>query len=271
MCQDLSFISDYAILGKPNSQEDTYMQNEFHPLLNSVASKCQNHFGKRLIAGYLHGSILYGDAIPGVSDLDYLLVLTSLTDDDKVWLFETAHAVELEYPIAAEVHLSPVTMDDLRNQSFARFALMHNAALHMGQDALSLLAVEGVTIPTPDASFAKGRLDFARHCFQQALRGETPDCTGPLPDENCYILRKFTRYFVVIEGAYYLMSKGLFRSFRSVDVLPALTELLPQHQETLQYAQNLLTTPNKYNDLPMDYIYQIEPLVTEMFSFIEHL
>ena len=177
------------------------MQNEFRPLLDNVATLCQEYFGSRLIGGYLHGSILYGDAIPGVSDLDYMLVLTAHANADQAWLRETARALEEQYPIADEVHLTPITIDELRSQSFARFALTHNATLHIGQDALAILAADGVSIPVPDAAFAKGRLDFARHCFQQALGNKPPDCTGPLPTESCYVLRKFARYFVIIEGA----------------------------------------------------------------------
>lgn len=245
------------------------MQDEFRPLLEKVAALCQEYFGSRLIAGYLHGSILYGDAIPGVSDLDYMLVLSALTDADLTWLRETAHALEAQYPAAGEVHLSPMTMEDLRGQSFARFALAHNAALHMGQDALAILAADSVTVPSPDAAFAKGRLDFARRCFQQALDNQTPDCTGPLPTENCYILRKFARYFVVIEGAYFLMCKGKFHSFRSADVLPRLRECFPQHQDTLHLTQMILNNPKAYDLLPTDYLRQIKSLVAEMFSAIE--
>ncbi len=245
------------------------MQNEFRPLLDNVATLCQEYFGSRLIGGYLHGSILYGDAIPGVSDLDYMLVLTAHANADQAWLRETARALEEQYPIADEVHLTPITIDELRSQSFARFALTHNATLHIGQDALAILAADGVSIPVPDAAFAKGRLDFARHCFQQALGNKTPDCTGPLPTESCYVLRKFARYFVIIEGAYYLMTKGKFRSFRSTDVLPSLMACFPQHQDALQLTQMILDDPKISHLLPAEYLRRIKAFVTEMFSSIE--
>lgn len=244
------------------------MQKEFRPLLDSVAAVCQDYFGPRLIAGYLHGSILYGDAIPGVSDLDYMLVLTDLSEADKSWLRDTAHTLELQHSVAAEVHLSPCTLDDLRAQSFARFALTYNAGLHLGQDPLAMLAAEGETVPAPDTAFAKSRLEFARHCFQQALRNETPDCTGPLPNEPCYILRKFARYFVVIEGAYYLMSKGQFESFRPQSVLSALTERFPSHVETLILTNTILDAPTNQSLSPSEYLLRIEPLVMEMFDKI---
>lgn len=245
------------------------MQKEFQPLLSELAVLLPVQFGDRLVSGYLHGSILYGDAIPGVSDLDYVVILAEPSEADRRWLQALSQSLEGRYPAAAQVHLTPVSPEDLRSRAFLRFALAHNAALHLGQDALALLAALGIAVPAADAAFAQGRLAFARHCFQQALRGETPDCTGPLPDESPFRLRKFARYFVVIEGAYCLMSLGRFRSFRPGEVLAGLDEAFPEHLGLLSLTRTILSDPHQHDLLPDEYLRQLEPLMQDMFHAIE--
>lgn len=246
------------------------MQKEFQALLDEIAALLPAYFSDRFISGYLHGSVYYGDAIPGVSDLDYMVILTNLTEADKAWLRQTARELERLFPVAAEVHLNTCTLDELRSQSFTRFALTYNATLHAGQDALAMLTSEGITAPSPNAAFAKARLDFARQCFQQALMGETPACTGPLPTETPFILRKFARYFVVIEGAYFLMCRDLFCGFRTVDVLPALMNGCLEYRDMLLLTEAILSAPENQILTPDEYLCRIQPLVMWMFAQIEN-
>ena len=59
------------------------MDQQFTLLAQEADMLCRDYFGKRLAACYLHGSIAMGDAIAGISDLDYYVVLSeSLTEED---------------------------------------------------------------------------------------------------------------------------------------------------------------------------------------------
>lgn len=51
------------------------MQQEFIPLVEDVECRCQTYFADRLTAAYFHGSIDKHDAVLGISDLDYFLII----------------------------------------------------------------------------------------------------------------------------------------------------------------------------------------------------
>lgn len=247
------------------------MHSDFMRLAQEASRRCQVHFGADCLAGYLHGSVRTGDALAGVSDLDYMLILCAEPSPEALcWLKETSCALKAEFPVAAEVHLSPCTLEELRGNAFARFALHHNAMRCFGRDVLSTLAEEGYPAPESDAAFAKGRLDFARHCFTQALRGDTPDCTGSLPREEWAVVRKFARYFVVIEGAYCLMSRGEFRSFLPDDVLPSLAAAFPEEAGRIRWTHAMLEDPRNAGLSRAEYLQCISPLVQRMFTTIQN-
>ena len=240
-------------------------QPEFAPLVQEALARSRAAFGDRLCAFYLHGSIAQGDAVAGISDLDAMLVLTdSVTDADRAQQNTAQQELQSRYPVAEEVHLTLLSLDDLAANDFARFALRYNALLLFGQDV-----VRTMPCPAPDAAMAKGRLAFARQCFDDALSGKQPACTGPLPADPYWQARKFARYFVILEGAYYLMAAGRFTSFAPGDVLPALHQIVPQFSAELQLTQRIL------NDAPAAcvtgraYLYAIYTLVKWLFSQIE--
>lgn len=192
------------------------LQPEFQPLVNAALAATQDAFGARLAAFYLHGSIAMGDAVPQVSDLDAMLVLTdSVTQRDLAWQTAAQAQLAAQYPLIEDVHLNLISQSGLAQNAFACFALKYNATLLFGQNVTAALPC-----PAPDAAMAKSRLAFARNCFDDALSGKQPACTGPLPEDPFFRARKFARYFVVIEGAYFLMSQGKFTTFAASGVLP---------------------------------------------------
>ena len=134
------------------------MDRQFTLLAQEADMLCRDYFGKRLAACYLHGSIAMGDAIAGISDLDYYVVLSeSLTEEDCTWLCNTKEQLEGRYAICPEVHLAVCTVDELKGNSFARFALKYNAQRMSGADVLSSLENDGYPVPLPDAAMAKGK------------------------------------------------------------------------------------------------------------------
>ncbi len=244
------------------------MQELFRPLVEAVQEKIPAAFGSRCLASYLHGSIRVGDAVPGVSDLDYMFILSDgPTEADQVWLRETERLLQKRYPVVAQVHLSPLSVVDLQDNAFARFALRYNAMRLHGEDVLASLEAAGIPTPAPDAAFAKGRLGFARACLEQALAGQEPDCTGPLPVGDAWVARKYARYFVVIEGAYFLMAQGLFRSFEVTEVMPALYAVCQDFREQLCITARVLEDPAGTDSHA--YLLIIAPLVAWMHQQIE--
>ena len=155
------------------------IQPEFQALTDASLAAAKSALGERLSAFYLHGSVAMGDAIPRISDLDAMLVLNdAVTEHDLAWQKDAEKQLTAQYPVADEVHLSLLSQADLAANSFACFALKYNAALLYGSDAVAALPC-----PAPDKSMAKSRLAFARQCFEDALAGKQPACTGPLPDD----------------------------------------------------------------------------------------
>ena len=241
------------------------VQPEFQPLLDEALRLSQEALGSRLCAFYLHGSIAQGDAIAGVSDLDAMLILADdVTVSDRTWQTAAQQELHTRFPIAEEVHLTLLSLDDLAGNDFARFALRYNASLASGQDV-----VRSMDCPAPDAAMAKSRLDFARQCFDDALTGKQPACTGPLPADPYWLARKFARYFVVIEGAYYLMAQGAFISFAPRDVLPALERYVPQFAPELHLTQQVLADAPAAGITGQAYLYKIHMLVKWMFNHIQ--
>ena len=81
------------------------MQKEFCPVVEELEYQCKNYFSERLLAAFLHGSIDKGDAVPGVSDLDYLLIISDLLrEDDKLWIRNMENILKLQYGVAWALH-----------------------------------------------------------------------------------------------------------------------------------------------------------------------
>lgn len=241
------------------------LQPEFQPLVNAALAATQDAFGARLAAFYLHGSIAMGDAVPQVSDLDAMLVLTdSVTQRDLAWQTAAQAQLAAQYPLIEDVHLNLISQSGLAQNAFACFALKYNATLLFGQNVTAALPC-----PAPDAAMAKSRLAFARNCFDDALSGKQPACTGPLPEDPFFRARKFARYFVVIEGAYFLMSQGKFTTFAASGVLPALFAAAPQFSEALNLTQRVLRDAPSAGISAQDYLYAIFMLVKWLFDQID--
>ena len=241
------------------------IQPAFRPLVDAALAAATAAFAARLSAFYLHGSIAQGDAVPNVSDLDAMLILCdAVSKEDRALQSSLQQTLAAQFPLADEIHLNLLSMDDLSHNSFACFALKYNATLLYGQDA-----TDGLTCPAPDAAMARSRLTFAKQCFADALCGKQPACTGPLPADPYWRARKFARYFVVIEGAYYLMSQGKFLSFHKQDVLPALLAAAPQFSDALMLTQSILQDAQSACIDAEVYLSSIKSFVNWLFTLID--
>ncbi len=245
------------------------IQKEFLSLVEDSISSCYKYFGEKIIAVYLHGSIVQGDAIPGISDFDcYIVADNALTNEDKTYIHSLEDKLQQKYLIVDGVHLSVNTVEELKADKFSRFILMHNSMLYSGVDIVRILNsyCEGYK---PDKQIAKQRLNFARKCFHDALQGNQPACTGEIPENTYYVARKLARYFIIIEGAYFLMSLNKFVSFEKEKVLSQLKENTTGYEEILDLTEKVILNPIDAGIRHNEFLEIVKPFVEHMFECIE--
>ena len=133
---------------------------------------------------------------------------------------------------------------------------------------MGIFNTEEFGIIKPDKSVAKSRLKFARQCFDDALNGKQPACTGELPENTYYIARKFARYFVIIEGAYWLMSINQFNSFEKEQVLMDLRENCSEFNDVLDLTEKILLNPVEAGISHEEFLVKISPFMLMIFESI---
>ena len=122
-----------------------------------------------------------------------------------------------------------------------------------------------------DKNIAKTRLKFAKQCFEDALNGKQPASTGELPKNTYYISRKFARYFVIIEGAYRLMSINKFNSFEKGQVLIGLREACPEFNHVLDLTEKVLQNPVEAGITHEEFLEKINPFMSMIFENISNI
>lgn len=246
------------------------MQKEFLPIVEELEYKCRVYFAERLCSAYLHGSIDKQDAVYGISDLDYYLILyDDIRVEDLAWSRKITKQLQNRHKSVEEIHLSIQSIEDIKREPFTRFILAYNATLRMGEKIEDIQEKGKLECFCPDKYLAKWRLAFARRCFEDALQKRQPACTGVLPTNTYYSSRKIARYFVVVEGAYFLMTRNMFSGFGKECVLTQLREEIPSFQSILNMVESVLNDPI---DIQMDHdtlLKEIKPLVSWMFDEIE--
>ena len=247
------------------------MQKEFQPVVDEAIMRVKEYFSGRFLAAYLHGSLNYGDAISNISDMDcYIVIMDNLSDNDKAWISDSENNLQDKYPIINGVHLSVHSAEEVKKDAYTRFILKYNSSLYDGVDIVEIFNTEEFGIIKPDKSVAKSRLKFARQCFDDALNGKQPACTGELPENTYYIARKFARYFVIIEGAYWLMSINQFNSFEKEQVLMDLRENCSEFNDVLDLTEKILLNPVEAGISHEEFLVKISPFMRMIFESISN-
>lgn len=247
------------------------MQSEFIPLLEETAEECKKYFKDRFCTAYLHGSIALNDALEGISNLDYYLVVSEEPNgEDREYLIGLEERLQNKYPVVNGVHINVHSVDELKEDKFARFILRYNSTVYCGEDVVRSLEESGCERMLPNSETAKGRLSFARQCFSDTLSGRQPMNTGDIPLNTYYAARKFARYFVIIEGAYFLMTVNRFVSFEKEAVLCELRKTAAGFENILDITEQVLCDPVKANITHDEYLKVIRPFVEWMFESIKN-
>lgn len=250
----------------------TILQKEFQPLVDNAIRSVKEYFGERFLAAYLHGSLNYGDAVPNISDMDcYIVIKDDLNNTDKTWISDIENNLQNKYPIINGVHLSVHSSEEVKKDAYTRFILKYNSSLYDGVDIAEIFNREEFGVIKPNKSIAKARLNFAKQCFDDALSGKQPACTGELPKNTYYIARKFARYFVIIEGAYWLMSIDKFNSFKKEQVLKDLRENCSEFSDVLDLTEKVLLSPVETKISHEKFLDEIRPFMLMMFESISNI
>ncbi len=248
------------------------MQKEFRPLVDNAIRSVKEYFGERFLAAYLHGSLNYGDAVPNISDMDcYIVIRDNLSDIDKKWISDTENNLQNKYPIINGIHLSTHALEEVKKDAYTRFMLKYNSSLYDGVDIVEFFDTEEFGAIKPNKKLAKSRLKFAKQCFADALDGRQPECTGELPENTYYIARKFARYFIIIEGAYWLMSINKFNSFKKEQVLKDLRENCSEFSDVLDLTEKVLLSPVETKISHEEFLDEIRPFMLMMFESISNI
>lgn len=210
----------------------------------AVTQYCR-HFGDRLVAVYVCGSVHRNEAVPEISDLDlHAFIRDPCRELDIQWCEQTQQQMDQIFP-STEGLRRPRPADvirrglqpeaDPRAHAIARalgFRLRYDATLVWGQDLLT-----GLSISVPDSRWVQAYFQSSWDLTRYAA-GLLP--TNPtdftLPDALPLRVRKLAR-LAVLGGACLLMVRGQFRSFCGTEVIPTLREAEPAWREFLGATQ----------------------------------
>jgi hypothetical protein len=207
--------------------------------------EARGYFGDRLAAVYVRGSLHRGEAVPGVSDIDALLLVEDApTPADEAWRREANGRLQAQSPLNRWGWLplaqsaSRVTDGGPAARAWV-YLLRYDATLLAGRDIAA-----GSPIPPPDAVWAAGAFeapwDVARHAA--GLPGgpghEENVAIFPLPADPARRLRKLAR-LAVLGGAYLRIAAGERPTYRGAEVLPWLNERLPDWAPFLAETERL--------------------------------
>lgn len=150
-----------------------------------VAERCASILGANLRSAALYGSLVAGDFIPGISDIDLLMVVdAALTASDVTALEEVVRATDLATASGMDVHVvtSAVASDPATSAALA---------LHIGRyDNSCLVQVEHDVADEPDLL---AELSLARATARRLLGEEPREVLGMVPPER---VRERGRYWL---------------------------------------------------------------------------
>jgi predicted nucleotidyltransferase len=80
------------------------MHDPFRAATQEFLERLLAHYGERLLAAYLAGSVARGEAAPGLSDINLICLLQRAPEDgeaEEAWRWETSRSLEEKHPALA--------------------------------------------------------------------------------------------------------------------------------------------------------------------------
>jgi hypothetical protein len=238
-----------------------HFENEFfREAIRRHVQEYAAHFGERLAAIYVSGSVHRNEAVPGISDLDlHPFISDSLADADQEWWQGARQAMDQEFgkihglgqprsvtrefiagAQAASADRYTVVSDPadgtlrwLPDPTERKAKLAHEYGLLLRYDATVVWGrdlIEGLQIPPPDATWARvwflSPWELTRYAAGLTRENQTAG-EHDLPEGPRLRLHELAK-LAKLGGAALLMARGEFRSFRYADVFPALKQIFRQ-------------------------------------------
>ena len=126
-----------------NEARSEVIQRQYQPVIDSIASQCATRLTDNIRSIYVRGSVSVGRASPGISDLDFVVVVfQEISANDRVFLSAKARELEIEFPFVTFIDITTVTVEQLlSSKEFANLAvyLKTQSFLIFGKDILLLL------------------------------------------------------------------------------------------------------------------------------------
>lgn len=120
-----------------NQSSLTYVAPEYLNLLNVLQTRVTNHFGADFRAYYLLGSVGRGENLPGVSDMDTVIILKRApNNEDELWEKAIQDEFEPRYPTLSRLDISCIEDKELNdpNAERLRFIFKTDSVLICGED-----------------------------------------------------------------------------------------------------------------------------------------
>ncbi len=231
-------------------------------MVEAAVRAVRERFGPRLAAVYLTGSVLHGEALPGVSDLDvFTFLIDEPTSDDRDWAASCERDFPDRFAYVPEAHLNLNSAARLRDEAFWRYALRWCSVRLAGADLVSALEREGIATDAPGPDMARQRMLFARPDILDRATGRVSEQCYPTPADPRLAARKMAQYFVVLPAAYLAMAEGRFRSFAAREVLPGLAEAYPQWSALAELAERAIRLPLSAGLSPQQLVGHVSPFL----------
>ncbi len=198
----------------------------YRAALRRMVDAYHARFAGRLACVMVWGSLHRGEAVPPWSDCDLDAYVENPSPEDIAWARGEASRLRAEHGDAPSglvpprdvaclaIRGAPPDPQAVRADAL-RFRMRYDATLIAGRD-LRL----GLPPSPPSAERARAAAASVLHGLRGGCEGRGP-ADFPLPSRSERRMRALAR-LAVLGGAYLLMRRGRFRSFRCADVVPEL-------------------------------------------------
>jgi len=218
-----------------NTTSIDYLTAPWDAPVAQIVGKSRAYFGERLIALYLRGSLAYGTAIEGVSDLDmFAIVEGNLSEKDLNWGSQLNHEITAAFPCLTDTDVDLVPLVKTENRA-VRLVLKTQTVFLWGQDLT-------LSYPKYKVSYwAAQHVYLLGHQIGEAL---TDLHTNPSPTEvrgTCsWICKRIIRAgFELVMEREQAFTRDLFPSFQ------VFAKYYPEQRDRMYAILKLAVFPSK--------------------------
>lgn len=246
-----------------NQSSFSKVKPEYQKLLNDLREKVENRFGADLYAYYLLGSVGRGEDIPGISDMDIVVILQrNYTTEDEVWEKEIKDEFEPQYPKLERLDfgcMEEKEFDDPKAERL-RFIFKTDGLLISGQD----IAANFSSYP-PGLELAK----LLNGNYRRTLESIQKDITEPDEEDRnnpkyvmeCvrWISKKVLRLCLGI-----VMVDQPFYTRRMQEMAQQFSQYYPLYQSQVQRALHQYLHPNNDISEALDFLNEMSATICKL-------